>query len=189
MEVVTVALDAQGPGLARRYARAAGATFPVLLDQEGILSVRYGFRAIPNGWVIDEAGIIRFRQLGGFDIRKPETAEAIEKVLSSIVPPPAPQPRADPRPDALKAFQEGVQLLRRGKRRAAVEAWMRAAEADPGNFLVRKQIWHLLYPERFEPEVDFAWQRAQLERETRLGVRGANPIPEDSPNRGRGSGV
>jgi hypothetical protein len=172
-------MDAEGPDLARRYARAAGATFPVLLDQEGLLSSLYRFRGIPNGWVIDENGVIRFRQLGGFDIRKPETAEAIEQTLNSIIPSPAAaQPHEEPRPDALKAFQEGVQLLRLENKRAAVEAWLRAAEADPANFLVRKQIWHLLHPERFEPEVDFAWQRAQVEREERLGIRNANPLPE-----------
>ncbi|HET9001516.1 MAG TPA: hypothetical protein VFP86_17890 [bacterium] len=63
-------------------------------------------------------------------------------------------------------------------RREPLGAWIRAAEADPENLLIRKQIWHLLYPERFEPEGDFAWQKAQRAREARLGIRNANPVPD-----------
>ena len=172
-------MDAQGPGLARRYARAADATYTVLLDQEGLLSSLYDFRAIPNGWVIDAEGVIRFRQLGGFDIRKPETVEAIEQVLKGAVPQPADDTPARPAREAAAAFREGVRLLHQGRKREALAAWLRALELDPANFLVRKQIWHLLYPEKFDPEVDFAWQRAQMEREARLGVRVANPLPDD----------
>lgn len=60
-----------------------------------------------------------------------------------------------------------------------METWLGAVEADPANLLVRKQIWYLLYPERFEPQVDFAWQQAQFEREERLGIRNANPLPDN----------
>lgn len=171
-------MDAQGPDLAHRYARAAEATYPVLLDQEGLLSSLYGFRAIPNGWLIDPAGVIRYRHLGGFDIRKPETVEAIEQVLNGTRPQPAERATVEPLGDAAATFQEGVRLLHQGRKWEALDAWFRAAETDPANFLVRKQIWHMLYPDRFEPEVDFAWQRAQLEREARLGIRKANPLRE-----------
>jgi hypothetical protein len=148
----------------------------VLIDAEGLLATLYGFRAVPNGWVIDADGVIRFRHIGGFDIRRPEAADAVEAVLtgaatsSSSVPP-------GPHEAAMRVFQ-GVRLLRQGKPRAAVDAWVRAAEADPENRLVRKQVWHLLYPDRFEPQVDFAWQKAQMEREARLGIRAANPLPD-----------
>ncbi len=173
-----MAMDAQGSDLPRAYALTAGATYKILLDEEGLLASLYGFRAIPNGWVIDGNGIIRFQQLGGFDIRKPEVKDAVEKILKGSAPS-MPRPASDlPRREGLLAFQEGVRLLRQRRKRAAVEAWMRAAEADPANYLVRKQIWHLLYPERFEPQVDFAWQRAQFEREERLGIRSANPLPD-----------
>ncbi len=172
-------MDAQGPELTRRYARAAGATYPVLLDQEGLLSSLYGFRGIPNGWIIDGNGVIRLRHLGGFDIRKPETAEAIEQVVSGSISSRGGHVPETPRGEATAAFQEGVRLLHQVRTREALEAWLRAAEGDPANFLVRKQIWHLLYPKKFEPEVDFTWQRAQLEREARLGIRKANPLPGD----------
>lgn len=121
--------------------------------------------------------MIRFRHLGGFDIRKPEAAEAIEHVLNGTTPQAAGRAPEALVGEAAAGFREGVRLLHEGKKREALEAWLRALEADPANFLIRKQIWHLLYPEKFEPEVDFVWQRAQMEREARVGVRKANPLP------------
>ncbi len=174
-------MDAGGPDLARRYAQAAGATYPVLVDTEGMLATHYGFRAIPNGWIVDGHGVIRFRQVGGFDIRKPDVADTIERTLTGTPPGLADAAPAGPRQDAAMAFKEGVYRLREGKTREALQAWFRAAEADPENLLVRKQIWHVLHPERFEPEVDFVWQKAQREREDRLGIRTANPLPADLP--------
>ncbi len=172
-----MAEDAGGPDRARRYARAAEATYPVLVDAEGLLATLYGFRAVPNGWVIDADGVIRFRHIGGFDIRKSEAVDAIEAVLTGAATS-SPSVQPGPHEKAMRAFQQGVRLLRRGKPREAVDAWVRAAEADPENRLVRKQLWYLLHPDRFVPQVDFAWQKAQMEREARLGVRAANPIPD-----------
>ena len=178
VEILAVAMDAGGPEVARQHARAAGARYPVLVDTEGLLATQYGFRAIPNGWIIDGDGVIRFRQVGGFDIRKPEVAETVDRVLAGGISLPGDATAARPSVDGAAAFQEGVRLLRAGRRRDALDAWMRAAEADPENLLIRKQIWYLLYPERFEPEVDSAWQKAQREREARLGIRNANPVPD-----------
>lgn len=169
-------MDAEGPELAHKHARAAGATYPVLVDQDGALAIRYGFRAIPNGWVIDPDGIIRFRQIGGFDIRKPGTAEMIAEVIGGRTEAPVAATPSAPADEAARLFQQGVQLLNLGKKREALDRWFRAAETDPQNFLVRKQIWHLLYPERFEPVIDTAWQKAQMDHEAQLGVRGANPV-------------
>lgn len=172
-------MDAQGPDRVRHYAQEASATYPVLVDEEGSLSALYDFLAIPNGWIIGRDGIIRLRHVSGFDIRKPETAGAIEQILqgealSGVLEGAS---RA-PREAALRVFQEGTRLLHEGRTREAVEAWLRAAEADPENLVVRKQIWHLFYPELFEPVIDYAWQRTQLEREARLGMRKANPIDD-----------
>ncbi len=186
VEILAVAMDAGGPEMARQHTRAAGARYPVLVDTEGFLATRYGFRAIPNGWIIDGDGVIRFRQVGGFDIRKPEVAEAVDRVLTGGPSFPGDATAAGPSADGATAFQEGVRLLRAGRRREALGAWMRAVEVDPENLLIRKQIWYLLYPERFEPEVDFAWQKAQREREAHLGIRNANPVPGSFGDRRNG---
>ena len=55
---------------------------------------------------------------------------------------------------------------------------------DPENFVVRKQIWAVRYPERFYPVIDFDWQAEQLRREREeevaRGVCGPDgcPLPQ-----------
>ena len=42
-----------------------------------LLGDLYGFKAIPNGYLINEQGIVEYRRLGGFDIRKAETKQVV----------------------------------------------------------------------------------------------------------------
>jgi len=176
VEILAVAVDAQGPAFAQQYARSAGAAYPVLIDDTGQLAGLYGFRSIPNGWIIDKDGVIRFRQLGGFDLRKPDVARAVEAVIRGT-PRSASAVQLDPE-NAAALFGEAVRLLEQGERERALETWVQAVEADPGNILIRKQFWRVLYPERFEPDVDFNWQEAHMEREGLLGIRRANALPD-----------
>jgi len=37
---------------------------------------------------------------------------------------------------------------------------------DPKNFIVRKQIWAIVHPDKFySGDVDFDWQQIQMQRE------------------------
>lgn len=65
--------------------------------------------------------------------------------------------------------------MRAGRRGEALALWTRAYEGDPLNFVIRKQIWRALYPERFGEPIDLAWQKRQIAREDDLGFREANP--------------
>lgn len=175
---MTVAMDAQGPEYPRRYAQAARTSFPVLIDRDGILSSIYGFQVVPNGWAIDPEGVIRFQQVGGFDIRKPGVESTLENILAGAAHASG-GPAAGSASKAMpESFQKGVRLLKQGHKRAAVEQWLEAAEANPENLLIRKQIWYVLHPDRFTPEIDHDWQRAQIEREKQIGIRAANPLEE-----------
>ena len=63
----------------------------------------------------------------------------------------------------------------------ALAAWARAVEKDPKNFVIRKQIWRALYPERFGETLDLAWQKEQIARENAEGFAAANPdLPADA---------
>jgi hypothetical protein len=44
-------------------------------------------------------------------------------------------------------------------------AWVEALRHDPANFVVGKQIWAHRRPDRFWPEIDADWQRAEMARE------------------------
>ncbi len=84
-------MDAQGADRARPYVERAAATFTTLVDSEDLLGHLLGFKAIPNGFLIDESGVVRYKKLGGFDIRKQETANIVQRWaagsnLEDIVP-------------------------------------------------------------------------------------------------------
>lgn len=78
-------MDAQGPGIAGRFTEAAGATFTTAVDRAQGLWELYGFKVIPNGFFVDERGIVRYAKIGGFDARNPEDTQAIERLLAAPV--------------------------------------------------------------------------------------------------------
>ena len=147
----------------------AGVRFTTLVDQANILSDLYGFKAVPNGFLIDERGFVRFSQLGGFDIGRPETAEVLEGWLSGQT-----QKSAGEGPknvlgadhsEANALFREGLELYRAGKVGEALARWRQGRQLNPSNYLIRKQIWAVEHPERFyEGDVDYTWQKEQMAR-------------------------
>ncbi len=56
--------------------------FPSAVDSAQVLWELYGFKVIPNGFFVDEQGILRYMKIGGFDVRNPEDKQAIEKLLA-----------------------------------------------------------------------------------------------------------
>jgi tetratricopeptide (TPR) repeat protein len=78
-------MDAQGPEVARRFTAAAGVTFPTAVDRSQGLWELYGFKVIPNGFFVDERGMVRYAKIGGFDVRDAADRQAIEHLLESPV--------------------------------------------------------------------------------------------------------
>ena len=72
-----MAIDAQGSDKVRPYVEKAEAQFTTVVDEANLLGDLYGFKAIPNGYLIDEQGVVRHKKLGGFDIRRRETAKVV----------------------------------------------------------------------------------------------------------------
>ncbi len=72
--------------------------------------------------------------------------------------------------EAKLRFARAVLLLELGRPSEATADLKRALTRDPDNWLIHKQIWAIEHPDRFyDGRVDFRWQRAQLERERRVG--------------------
>lgn len=154
----------------RLYVEKAGARFTTLVDQENILSDLYGFKAIPNGFLIDEKGIVRFSQLGGFNIRRRETAEILERWVSRQIPTPDGEGPEGvlgaEHSEANEIFREGLELYRVGRTGEALTRWRQGLKLNPDNYLIRKQIWAVENPERFyEGDIDYKWQQEQMARE------------------------
>lgn len=207
-------MDVGGVKACKPLYEGAKATYATLVDPQNALGDALGFKVIPNGFFIDEAGKIVGRQIGGFEVKSPRTMQAVDAFLAS--PPAVPSTeiatqaaaptaeelearaneraddpdarlawgrhllRADRAADALShlvyaagalpnsasaQFALGTCRLALDQRVEAAVDLKRALALDTSNYVVRKQIWMLEHPEKFHPEIDWAWQREQLARE------------------------
>ena len=169
VEVLSIAVDAQGAEKARPFVEKAGAQFATLVDERNLLGRTYGFKAIPNGYLIDESGVVRYKRLGGFDVRRADTARIVERwcagrSLDEDAEQSAESAGGNDRVHAL--FRRGQELYRQGSVAEALERWREAAALEPANWIVRKQLWAVEHPERFyDGPVDFDWQKRQIARE------------------------
>ncbi len=70
--------------------------------------------------------------------------------------------------EANARFQLGLTLLEVGKKAEAMLEWRKALTLDPKNWIIHKQIWAVEHPDKFyDGNVNFGWQKAQLEAEKR----------------------
>jgi tetratricopeptide (TPR) repeat protein len=186
-ELIAIAIDHDGPEAAIPFVAAAAATFPVLVDDQGVLSARLGFKVVPNGLLIDEAGIIRFAKYGGFDVAKPDDVATVERFIAGDDPGPSPESVAKYTlgPLERELVETKIRLGRAygalGRRDEAIAVWREALRLDPENLTIRKQIWSTAHPEKFHPVIDWDWQREQLraerEREIAAGICGPDGCP------------
>lgn len=157
-----------GEDAVRIWTERAGLTFPTLLDPENRLGALFGFKAIPNGILIDPEGVIRYTKFGGFDVGSAEDLDAIEGAVAAT--PPAASDRRPTQIDeraarAAALLREGTAQMEAGNREAGLGAWRAALRLDPGNLVIRKQLWRADHPERFGEVIDSDWQREQLAQE------------------------
>ena len=173
VEVISVAIDAQGAEKARPYVERAGVTFNTLVDESNLLSQMLGFKAVPNCLLIDEQGVLQYSRFGGFDIRKQDSAALAEEWAND----PSPEWLADRMqedavggPDhdnAIAHFQRGLEHYQQGNVEEALVEWRRGSDLEPDNWVIRKQIWAVEHPERFyDGNVDYTWQREQIQKGT-----------------------
>ncbi len=186
-----MAVETQGADAARPWVEEAGATYPVAVDQSSLLGRALDFKVVPNGVFLDEQGTIRYAKYGGFSVDQPEDVETIQKLIDGEITEMAPTDTEAPytlSPVEKQLIETrlrlGSELLARGESEGALAEWQKALEMDPENFVIRKQIWAVRYPEKFYPTIDFDWQGEQLRREREeeiaRGVCGPDgcPIPQ-----------
>ena len=112
---------------------------------------------------------MQYSRLGGFDIGRADTAEVLERWVSGENPVAGEQePKGSPgagHAEANAIFREGLDHYRAGRAAEALARWRQGLELDPGNYLIRKQIWAVENPDKFyNGNVDYDWQREQTAR-------------------------
>lgn len=169
LQVVSVAVDVQGPSVVHPWLDEAGVTFPTVVDQSDAMARTFGLTAVPIAFFV------------GADRRLVE-------------PPTAANPGDDAQRDAILAWARGEQarpgFVHDARRTdaerpeiATARAWWRLAslalsddrkaegrahlerafELDPDNWLIRKQRWALDEPAKFYGGmIDTDWQRSQV---------------------------
>ena len=182
-ELLSIAVDALGPSVVTPWTERANAAYTTVVDQENLLAGAFGFKAVPNGLLVDAGGILRFKQFGGFDVRKAENRQQVEDFIAGSFASASPSAAASSHVTVPAGgvswqthFQSGVRLLAAGDRQRAAGELRQALLLDPTNFLVRKQLWLTLHPDKFGEQIDLEWQQGQMERESRIGYEQANPI-------------
>jgi hypothetical protein len=160
-----------GAAKAVPFVQAAGAAFPTLVDEAGATAVAFGFKAVPNGVLVDADGIVRYAKYGGFSVEKTEDLAAVERFARGEDPGASPDDKIPYQLGALERDLVGTKLrlghllASQGQLEEAVAEWRAALRYDPANLVIRKQIWAALYPERFHPTIDWDWQRVQFAHE------------------------
>ncbi len=165
-DILSVAVDLQGPEKARPFHDAANAQFTTVVDETNALAAQFGFKAVPNGLLVDEEGRLVYKHFGGFDIRKPETALLVRAFLDGELTAEPPEGRgAGVAVESMSHFRRGLERMREGDVEGAGEIWREGIAVEPDNWLLRKQLWALENPERFygDDGIDFAWQKEQIE--------------------------
>ena len=169
--MVSVAIDAQGPEVAKPYLTKAGATFVSLIDQTNLLSGLLGFKAVPNGLLIDELGILNYRKYGGFEIRNSEYRGIVTSWIEGASPKwLANRMQKDEmggaaHQKAILHFQTGVDYFNQGNISEALREWKLGRDLEPDNWVIRKQIWAVENPDKFyNEEVDYTWQQLQIQQ-------------------------
>ena len=167
-----MAADVSGAAAARPYYEMAGATFTTAVDIENELGRALDYKIIPNGLFVDERGVLQGKWLG-FAVDRAECLAAVAQFRRGVmepferVPDTAISDTMTPLKRELVATQVrlGAALKALGRDQEAADEWVKALLWDPGNFVLRKQVWLLRFPERFHPLIDYAWQKEQLARD------------------------
>ena len=162
-EILSIAVDLQGPEKSRPYHEQAGAKFTTVVDEENSLARVFGYRAIPNGILVDESGILQFQQYGGFDIKK----EEIRQLVSEFIANGEIQDQSGEASDgpASDHFERGLTHYKSGEIDRAAAIWREGIRLDPENWNMRKQLWAIENPDKFyDGKVDYTWQHEQVEQ-------------------------
>ncbi|MEX2562967.1 MAG: thioredoxin family protein [Nitriliruptoraceae bacterium] len=165
LDVVSIAVDMQGPDVVKPWTEAAGATFPTFVDTEARLAQDFGLAMVPTVFIVEErkVSIPPLR----VDLLRDDNFEAVNAwargEAADLDLPPMPVADASTHRDKALAWLTVARLaFDEGRRADALESLERAYSLDPDNWLVRKQRWALEAPDKFYgADIDFDWQAEQ----------------------------
>ncbi len=84
LKTIGVSIDVAGMGAdVRDFATEQGMTYPIWLDPDHQFSLKFLTVGVPETFVIDRAGVIRFRMIGAFRRGDTTLAAAVRRAMAS----------------------------------------------------------------------------------------------------------
>ena len=170
--LIGMAIDGQGPVVARPWVKKADVTYPVFCDENNLLLTPLGINYVPVLLFLDEEGNLARTPKGSKPsdeltaqilewIERGKSAEIIQKgkKLEKTV-------LTKDQKKALDLFQKGNSALQGGNGDLAEKLWEEAFRLDPENWLIRKQYWAIKEPDKFYKTgdtPDYKWQKEQID--------------------------
>ena len=68
--------------MAKEFSTSVGATFPIVIDDQGVASNEYEIPGTPTNFFIDREGKVMFKKVGFAPGHEKEFADTIEEMLS-----------------------------------------------------------------------------------------------------------
>ena len=96
---------------------------------------------------------MRYKKVGGFDIRSADTASVMGRWIEGVnlerTGEAAEGPLGSEHSRANAYFRRGLELYQAGNPEKALAEWRKGVELNPDNYIIRKQIWAVENPEKF----------------------------------------
>ncbi len=80
-EILAVSLDDAGVETVSSFMRMNRLSFPALLDPRRTAAGRYGTFKVPETYVLDRSGTVRYKAIGPLDWTSPETMNALHRLV------------------------------------------------------------------------------------------------------------
>ncbi len=165
-------MDIQGAHRVRPWVEKANATYPVLVDKQARVAAAFGVDYVPFAALIDENGmVVQSAFPSNIADSRHRTAVSNWAHTGTFVENAGESTKRNKAggfesTDAELYFSLAGQLLQTGETASALVQLKNALKLEPGNWVIKKQIWAIENPERFyKGNVDYKWQRTQLESE------------------------
>jgi hypothetical protein len=165
LDLVSVAVDVQGPQVVRPWTEAAAASFTTLVDSEAELADRLGVTAVPFVLTFEAGRLVQ--PVTSINVLEGRQADAVRDwalgAAAHIELRAMPDRRGSRDTELASAWLLVARLALEEQRLDDAEAAVaRGFQLDPDNWLIRKQLWALREPDRFYAgEIDLEWQNEQ----------------------------
>lgn len=165
LDLVSVAVDVQGPQVVRPWTEAAAAGFTTLVDSEAQLTDRLGVTAVPFLLAFEDRRLIQ--PVVSINVLEDPQANAVRDWALGTPARIELAPMADrpgsPETELAAAWLTVARFaVDEDRLDDAKAALARGFELEPDNWLIRKQRWALNQPDRFYAgDIDLAWQDEQ----------------------------